>query len=448
MKKAIIIIFSVFILAFGVILIERFVFAAGSAPASPLCSESGSSYCSTGNTAVSGTCAAGTYSAAGASSCSTCTANYYCPGSTDRIACTGGKVSPAGSTALSDCVNPQCPTGTTDGWSYSAVNYGSTGVAYKPACYHTDGGHLSATVNCSATGVVTITNAGTIPTCNTGYRYTSGGWYQTTFGCYYVCMLNCSAGSSGGYSYNALESGGANSTQTVTRTITNGSCSATATCFDGSVAITGESCSCNAGYYINAGACVQCPAGSYCTGGTAAATTCPTNMTSSAGATAASSCWCTNTRWTSCPYPSCNPAKCSGGQNCNCDGSLANGCEVSYTFSNTVCKTCAEICCGNGVCDSGETAASCVKDCGYCGDGICYTGNEGPSNCYGDCGGEVCSDNSACYGYANSFCTYIGFSGGYCNGGYGYCQGCTNDQYNCDMCGYWVAQSYGTCDCY
>lgn len=447
MKRPIIIILSSLALMVSVVLIIKAVIAAGD-PVNPFCSESGSSYCSTGNTAVSGACAAGTYSSGGASSCTTCTANYYCPGASDRIACTGGKTSPAGSDAATDCILPQCPGGATNGWSYLAINYGSTGTATKGACYHSDGGYLSATANCSSSGVITITGEGVVPTCYYGYRGTDGPWYQANYSCYYVCMRNCAGGASGGYSYGALESGGTYSTQTVSRVITNGSCSATATCADGSVSITGESCSCTAGYYYSAGACTQCPAGSYCAGGTATATSCPTNMTSSAGATAASSCWCTNTRVTSCPYPLCNPARCTGNQNCNCDGSLSNGCENSYSFGGTVCKNCSEICCGNGTCDNGESASSCVKDCGYCGDGICYTAVENTSSCYSDCGGEVCSDDSACYGYYNSFCSNLGFSNGYCSGGYGYCQGCSTDQYNCDMCGYWVAQSYGTCQCY
>lgn len=448
MKKPVIIILSSLALVFSIVMIIKSVIAAGTAPVSPFCSESGSSYCSTGNTDTSGACAAGTYSAAGASSCTICTANYYCPGASDRVACAVGKISPAGSDALADCISPQCPAGTTNGWSYPIINYGSTATATQGACYHSNGGYLSATANCSSAGVVTITGAGVVPSCYTGYRYTNGSWYQANYGCYYVCMQNCAAGSSGGYSYSALESGGTYGSQAVTRTITNGSCSATASCSDGSVTISGETCSCTAGYYYSSGSCVQCPAGSYCTGGTATLASCPSHMTSSAGATAASSCWCTNTRITTCPYPTCNPGRCTGDQYCNCDTNLSNGCEVLYTFSNTACKNCSEICCGDGSCSSGETASSCVKDCGYCGDGICYTASENSYSCYDDCGGITCSDTSECYGYANSFCTYIGLSGGYCMGGYGYCQGCSGDKEYCDYCGYWVAYSYGTCQCY
>lgn len=41
--------------------------------------------------------------------------------------------------------------------------------------------------------------------------------------------------------------------------------------------------------------------------------------------------------------------------------------------------------CGDGICQSGETAWSCRADCGYCGDGVCY-GDEDASWC-SDCGG-------------------------------------------------------------
>jgi hypothetical protein len=58
-------------------------------------------------------CKAGTYSAAGAGSCATCTAGYYCPGDSDRIVCTSvgdGSWSLAGAGAATerDCYK-QCP---------------------------------------------------------------------------------------------------------------------------------------------------------------------------------------------------------------------------------------------------------------------------------------------------------------------------------------------------
>ena len=56
-------------------------------------------------------CAAGTYSVQGASSCSTCAAGYYCPGSSDKIACPAGTYrTSTGAKSKSDCT--KCGVGT------------------------------------------------------------------------------------------------------------------------------------------------------------------------------------------------------------------------------------------------------------------------------------------------------------------------------------------------
>jgi hypothetical protein len=56
--------------------------------------------------------------------------------------------------------------------------------------------------------------------------------------------------------------------------------------------------------------------------------------------------------------------------------------------------------CGDGQCGLCENAQSCVQDCGYCGDGVCY--NESSSSCVQDCG--YCGDGT-CYNESSYSCT-------------------------------------------
>jgi hypothetical protein len=356
-------------------------------------------------------------------------------------------------TATSCSVNScGCTAGSTSGYSYGTITAGGSTAVSKNVEYRSSGGYYNATANC-ASGTLVVTISGESgPYANSGYRCTSGAWYQTTFGYYNVCLLNCSAGSTNGYSYGALNSGGTGSSQAVSKSITGGSCSGTASCMDGSVSITGESCSCNGGYYLSGTTCVACAAGTYSAGGTVSScTACPAGSTSSA---AASSCYCSEYNGTYNHY-----------KYYDCDSNMGNGCETlgncgdkgyySCPSQIGVCGTHTDgYCCNTSACTGNstftylETASNAYADCGWCGDGVCTAGQEGSWGCYADCGGDVCSDNSSCTGYSNSYCTYQGFGGGYCNGGQGYCNGCTNDQYWCDMCGSWVVIYNGVCECY
>lgn len=243
-------------------------------------------------------------------------------------------------------------------------------------------------------------------------------------------------------------------------------------------------CGCPAGKY-NYPTCSNCPAGSYCAGGVAGPVACSAGTYSSAGASSCTNCsagtYSSSSGSTGCSTCPTNMSNGSGSSTCypsshlsningtifmvqyyDCDGVFSNGAEVmrywdamgpSVSFQ-AACGYCGDGYCADLIHGGSETKANC-SDCGYCGDGTCAS-YEGHYDCYPDCGGEVCADGSDCYGYSNSYCSYIGYGGGTCNGGFGWCNGCTDynpcsmggDRYTCDQYGHWMIQSEGTCDCY
>jgi len=71
---------------------------------------------------------------------------------------------------------------------------------------------------------------------------------------------------------------------------------------------------------------------------------------------------------------------------------IMNGlCEVVPGDGDLECNANLDCVCGNGVCDSSETAVSCALDCS-CGDGICDL-TENSLDCYSDC---HCGDGICC----------------------------------------------------
>ncbi len=81
---------------------------------------------------------------------------------------------------------------------------------------------------------------------------------------------------------------------------------------------------------------------------------------------------------------------------------ISSKCSASTTCGNGMCEagesnaTCPQDCpgsvCGNGICEAGESPSTCPPDCGVkCGNGICEPG-ETTTSCPIDCGGGTCGD--------------------------------------------------------
>jgi len=89
--------------------------------------------------------------------------------------------------------------------------------------------------------------------------------------------------------------------------------------------------------------------------------------------------------------------------------------------------------CGDGVCNPRfENSSNCAADCNYCGDGVCY-GNEDAYSCIDDCGycGDGYCSSTEAQGWCPNDCGYCG--DGVCNGNENSsnCSDCCDPQFNC-----------------
>lgn len=344
-----------------------------------------------------------------------------------------------------------CQTGNKDGYVYLSMNNGGSQTVTKPVCYRSNGGTWTATASCN-NATVSIANANLV--CNSGYLKVGGTWYQENYGCYDVCVYaTCAAGSVDSYSYAQMSH---NDTKQVSKDIAGGSCASTATCKDGTVTISGESCACTGGkkYDANTKSCVDCFVDSDCSDGykcnnkvcekkcwnlmetvnaftyyegdTLASYGCSATYRDNPGCVdnprcptgcndygpkdvgdAPSSDSCRDGGWHHRDIFRCGDndyVKRCYGDSCR----MTLGYTTERGIVNAQGKCVYNYYCGDGICTSseGEDCSSCSQDCGgciatgYCGDGICNY-NEDWDYCTQDCG----------YSYQNSY--YCG--DGYCN---------------------------------
>ncbi|MFO0606731.1 MAG: fibrinogen-like YCDxxxxGGGW domain-containing protein [Polyangiales bacterium] len=137
-----------------------------------------------------------------------------------------------------------------------------------------------------------------------------------------------------------------------------------------------------------------------------------------------------------CGSGTCALGACNAGF-ANCDGSAANGCEVSLNADNGNCGACNRACASGQVCASGTCMSTCATGTTLCA-GVCVNLTNDPRNC-GACGTTCALPNAAASGCAASACTVLA-----CNTGFGDCDGTaangcetnvTASATNCGMCG-------------
>ena len=290
-------------------------------------------------------CSAGTYSSEGAGSCSNCTAGYYCPGSSNRIACPSGYTSASGATAQSSCyisvsagkyiasagtsTQTSCAAGTSK--AAHTVYYGNTSSCSNctAGTYSLEG--ASGCTNCEA-GKYSDAKSSTCTACPQGYQCPGG-----------TDKIACSAG-------------------TYTNATGKSSCS-----------------TCSAGTY-NTGtgntSCKTCEIGYYCSGG-ASKVTCPSGYTSAAGATAQSNC-----------YISVGAGKYIASSGASSPTNCAAG---KYKAAHTVNYGSTSSC---SSCAAGQYSAEGAGSCSNCAAGTYNTGT-GNSGCTTCEAGYYCTGGTA-----------------------------------------------------
>lgn len=111
---------------------------------------------------------------------------------------------------------------------------------------------------------------------------------------------------------------------------------------------------------------------------------CSPNAVATAGRSAGYCCGGSITATGTC----CGDGVCEGGESARtCSADCRAICGDGFCSQSENALSCPQDCpssCGDGLCTGGESNASCRSDCPLCGDGIC-SGNENQSTCSQDC---------------------------------------------------------------
>ena len=293
-------------------------------------------YIGTANSSTQTSCAAGTSKAAhtvyygSTSSCSQCTAGTYSTGGAGSCTtCPSGYTSAAGATAQNKCYI-SVPAGKYIGTANSTTQT-SCAAGTSKAAHTVYYGSTSSCSQCSA-GTYSTGGAGSCTACPSGYTSAAGATAQNK------CYISVSAGKYIGTANSATQTSCAAGTYKAAHTV----------------------------YYGSTSSCSQCSAGTYSTGDAGSCTTCPSGYTSAAGATAQNKC-----------YINVSAGKyiatANSATQTNCAAGKYKAAHTVYYGSTSSCSTCA----------AGTYSTGGAGSCTTCPSG--QTSDAGASSCHSTC---------------------------------------------------------------
>ena len=349
-------------------------------------------------------CTSGTFSLAGASTCTACQIGNYCVNGV-QTACAAGSY--ASSTSSSICL--ACPAG----------SYCAQGSSTASQC--SDGSFsLTSSSSCTVCPAGSFCKGGSKVLCQSGS-------YQSL-----TSQLSCIPCTAGNY----CVEGSTSVTACASGTYSLASAGVCSDCPSGSSCNSGVATLCSAGNYqasTKQTSCLSCTVGSYCVQGSISPTVCPDGLTSLASSTSSTSCtscpagnFCKTGIKTACVAGTYQPSTgqsvclaCVAGSYCLLGASSPTACpdgkySLASAQSSADCIQCPQgVSCSGGVvlnCSAGTYAAPGAASCSPCPAGFyCLAGTSTPI---------ACPDGNYVYGNAkaSSDCQPC-IVGNFCKGG-------------------------------